>query len=381
MEYYLANATLCGLGIFLDLIVLASLKNYNKKIFTEDRVLHIFIVANAFICGSDFVAALLRYHPSPNYYWIVYFNYVINYSALALTAYLWLAYSLLRVWPKKKLHKRALILGAIPMMAVFFMAITSYFTDWIITINQEGLYVRGPFYYIPWIIDPLYIIMGFLLTLIAKSDSSRYRFFPFKIMFLTVSFGAIFQNLTGNLCTIGVSISLALVELTLALKDEQAFIDPLTGVYNRQYMLKTFRANEHIQKKNKIFAGISFDLDDFKYINDNFGHLAGDSALQTFGKILREAVNLTDGIPFRIGGDEFMILTYASSEEEVDRLIEEVQNLVDTQNKTSKNKFTLKFSAGAAIFYPNQNDNIDSLMARMDEEMYRVKEEHHKQNN
>ncbi|MCR5216650.1 MAG: GGDEF domain-containing protein [Lachnospiraceae bacterium] len=385
MNEYLANATLCALGILLDFIVFFNLKTYRKDLFTEDRCLHIFIIANAYVCISDFFAALLRLYPSPSNYWLVMTNYTLNYTALTLSAYMWLVYSILRTWPERRIHSWQVFLSSLPVTVVFLLCLSSHWTHWIIRVNQLGVYSRGHYYYIPWLIDPLLIITGFLLPFLKKEKGKRYRFFPFKRMFFVVFLGALFQNITGNLCTIGVSISVALVILTLCLKDEQVYIDTLTGVYNRQYMMNYLRSmTEHnklskIYASGKVLAGIELDLDHFKEINDQYGHAMGDAALQQFGSILREVAG-QDGIPVRTGGDEFMLLFHSYTPGEVDQHIQLIRTKLQEFNEKHTTPYQLQSSCGVA-YYTNEHDqveqDIDALLQRMDHAIYQEKVRHH----
>ncbi len=86
---------------------------------------------------------------------------------------------------------------------------------------------------------------------------------------------------------------------------KHSITDPLTGIYNRRYLVHQLETVQN--SSNQIFTLLMMDLNNFKRINDTYGHVVGDDVLREFGKILNEACRLGD-IPTRYGGDEFIIV-------------------------------------------------------------------------
>jgi len=149
---------------------------------------------------------------------------------------------------------------------------------------------------------------------------------------------------------------------------KQAQQDPLTGVYNRAGV-KLINA-----RLEQISRGILFmlDLDDFKTINDTYGHAAGDRVLMAIGSILRETFR-TDDIVARVGGDEFVAFLSGSNsrstgEQKSRELLERIRNLrvrgVDTP---------ISVSVGAASA-PTLGRTYEALSQAADEAMYQVKQ-------
>ena len=95
--------------------------------------------------------------------------------------------------------------------------------------------------------------------------------------------------------------------------------DPLTSVYNRQ----TFHSD--IKKRPETISGIiSIDMNDLKWLNDNKGHQSGDDALITISQSFCQAIGKKERI-YRIGGDEFVIISRKSSTEEMENLLDRVK--------------------------------------------------------
>ncbi len=93
------------------------------------------------------------------------------------------------------------------------------------------------------------------------------------------------------------------------IKEEKIFLDSHTGVYNREYFIKTIEAKLREKKK---FSIILLDMDEFKKINDKYGHLVGDQALQEFVKKIKGMLRREDFL-YRYGGDEFAVIVSDST--------------------------------------------------------------------
>nr|WP_246434063.1 diguanylate cyclase [Spirochaeta isovalerica] len=154
--------------------------------------------------------------------------------------------------------------------------------------------------------------------------NNKLMFLPFKI---NTSYGLIILILVNSLLLVkqAARITLQLKRLTNNLEEqvhirtaeleavnrrlsEQAVTDLLTGVSNRHEFANVMKTEEaRYLRTGKKYAALYLDLDNFKYINDTFGHPAGDLILQKFADMLKSIVRDSDYL-FRMGGDEFFIL-------------------------------------------------------------------------
>jgi diguanylate cyclase (GGDEF)-like protein len=152
---------------------------------------------------------------------------------------------------------------------------------------------------------------------------------------------------------------------------ELAETDALTGLYNQRYFHETLRREVmRAQRYERKLALIVFDLDDFKAINDQVGHLAGDRVLAQAADRLREAVRTVD-IACRIGGDEFAVILPESTAEDAEQLYGRVHNLMrGTALGTDEER--LRFSAGIAEL--QHGDTAAGIFERADGALYRAKD-------
>ena len=158
--------------------------------------------------------------------------------------------------------------------------------------------------------------------------------------------------------------------------EEQALKDPLTGLANpRALQFQATRELARARRTSSPFSVILLDLDDFKMINDAYGHLAGDRALQAVARVLQESTRSYDTC-IRYGGDEFVVLLSACGRAEAEdrrRLLQEAVAAIKLTTDDGR-EVALKVSAGASVF-PEDGDTYERLLARADRRMYRNKAE------
>jgi diguanylate cyclase (GGDEF)-like protein len=147
--------------------------------------------------------------------------------------------------------------------------------------------------------------------------------------------------------------------------------DALTGLYNQRYFHETLRREVlRAQRYERNLALILFDVDDFKSINDQIGHLAGDRVLAQAADRLREAVRSVD-VPCRIGGDEFAVILPESSTGDADQLYRRVQSSM-RGTALGPDEGRLRLSAGIAEI--QHGDTAAGLFERADAALYRAKD-------
>jgi diguanylate cyclase (GGDEF)-like protein len=147
--------------------------------------------------------------------------------------------------------------------------------------------------------------------------------------------------------------------------------DALTGLYNQRYFHDTLRrevTRAHRYERN--LALIVFDLDDFKAVNDEVGHLAGDRVLAQAADRLREAVRSVD-VASRIGGDEFAVILPESSADDGEQLYRRVHNSMRGV-ALGPEGHSLHLSAGIAEL--EHGDTAASIFERADAALYRAKD-------
>lgn len=152
--------------------------------------------------------------------------------------------------------------------------------------------------------------------------------------------------------------------------DESIVTDSLTGVGNRRHFDEMLTYFSDLYHRNKTpFSLIMLDLDQFKKVNDVYGHMAGDEVLRKLGEVARAEKRDTDYV-FRYGGEEFAMIATGANADEANKLItrmrEVFNNIVFEANGET---FSVNFSAGIASF---QGDIVE-VVSNADQALYRAK--------
>jgi diguanylate cyclase (GGDEF)-like protein len=167
-----------------------------------------------------------------------------------------------------------------------------------------------------------------------------------------------------------VTLLLSALKNTLDQERELARTDSLTGVANRRYFIEL--ADMEINRARRYkhpFTVLYIDLDNFKTVNDRFGHSTGDALLRSVAKTTRNTIRVTD-IVARLGGDEFAILLPETGPEPAEVISRKVQgaNLEVMQ----KNEWPVTFSFGVVTFI-NPPATVDEMLKICDGLMYTSK--------
>ncbi|MCK5768221.1 MAG: PAS domain S-box protein [Candidatus Atribacteria bacterium] len=152
-----------------------------------------------------------------------------------------------------------------------------------------------------------------------------------------------------------------------------ARIDPLIGCYNRRYGLELLDRQLKLSRRSKSPLLLAFlDIDEFKLINDNFGHDEGDIALKESVKLFKSTLREID-IICRMGGDEFLLIFPDNSLKKVSLIRDRLKKNLSQLNKRIKKDYQIKFSMGFSEYLPDKPETLDDLINVADQRMYEEK--------
>ena len=271
-------------------------------------------------------------------------NYLINtyiFSANMLLPFFLLVYvdlclygRLDRIW---KRYKPQIIIGIVMVAA----NVVNYFVPISYYITEGNVYERRPFSYAYYVVIIYYFVTTFFLLRRFRRENDARSFLRFGLFIVPVILGTGLQFLFYGLSLAWLSSAVGLVGLFMMQQNEMAYIDPLVGIYNRQYM-------DHILaswiNRDRSFVGAMLDIDRFKSINDTYGHTEGDKALKTLSNILKESCSGGEWL-FRFAGDEFIVLKQSEVPSGLDGFLEEVERRLAEVNQ-GKHPYQLSVSYG-----------------------------------
>lgn len=147
--------------------------------------------------------------------------------------------------------------------------------------------------------------------------------------------------------------------------------DPLSGLPNRRRFTEEMR--DRIQR-TEGFVLILFDLDDFKLVNDTFGHPTGDAVLQTIARRASHQIRKGLDLLVRLGGDEFAVVMEGTCQSTAQQMMERLRDSLSTPiSLPGGTQITIRASIGMAV-YPDAADTMTDLIAKADHAMYQDKE-------
>jgi diguanylate cyclase (GGDEF)-like protein/PAS domain S-box-containing protein len=191
---------------------------------------------------------------------------------------------------------------------------------------------------------------------------------------LNVNARAVFDMDTGQVVAVLCSFSDISGHKSLELElQQQAAVDPLTGLYNRRYIER--RLHEEMNRARRAGQPLSLamiDIDHFKEVNDRYGHVGGDRALKAFADMLPLGLRAHDLIA-RLGGDEFCVVLPNAGATRAAAAIERCLKFVSqTEVQIEDQRFHIAGSAGVAELTPQMT--LEQLMHTADQVLYAAKQ-------
>lgn len=301
------------------------------------------------------------------------FSFCIN----PMVAYAWLLYCDLRVFSDEKQLVRRARWYALPLVLHVGMLLANLFTPLVFTIDAQNVYHRETFYWTYLMSFYLYLFSaaGLVIRKMTHTQSPvERREFVYMVLFVfPPATGSVIQSLFYGVSLTWPGMVVSIVIVYIYVLNRQITTDSLTGVNNRR-MLKRFLDLKFsgIGVDSTLFL-IMLDMDEFKSINDNFGHATGDRALQQFAQILKKICNHRECFLARLGGDEFII----TGEDKEGVIMNEIVRAIDSEtarfNRTTQEPYRFAASLGTARYDPETLNTPDALLSAADQQMYQMK--------
>ena len=295
------------------------------------------------------------------FFWFIYFEYLRETRFVKRRRYV--LYSTSILW----------------LMVIALLA--NLFNHSLFYIDESGVYHRGPFFILTYILSYSYVLIAFIRVMInLKRDTEATN----KDLLIRLAFFPLFPGISGVLQFIFprlpiacATISLTTLFLYLTWVDQLISLDPLTGLNNRKQLTHTFNnlsKSHEDQDKIRLYL---IDVNHFKQINDTYGHLQGDNALKIIAEALKTACKGANRgtVIARYGGDEFVILVSENNNDETIDLKERIKEKLKELSEKKSVPFELTVSVGSAC--SDNGDSLKDLILKADKAMYMEKKKYH----
>lgn len=297
----------------------------------------------------------------------------ITYLLNPVLPMIWFLYVHFQIRPStlnlRRLARPLLIFQAVFMLAV----IANLLTGWFYSIDSHNIYSRGPLFIIPVLVPLIILLMASAVIVLNRGSLQPGLAGPMLLFIVPPVIGIILQALFYGYSLILIGSTLSILIVFLHVQKKAIHTDYLTGINNRlrlQFSLQDRIADSHADHS---FAAILLDVDNFKQINDRFGHPIGDLALQDAADLLRQCVRPQDFVA-RYGGDEFFLILDISDPAGLEQVVRRIRRKLTEFNRTGARVYDLGFSMGYAVYDPSTGMDVKTYQQMLDQKMYEDKE-------
>lgn len=365
------------IAIIVGLLLLYNTRSLTSKRETSQIVMNIMLVILVVFSISDISAYYFRGKSHLG----VEISNIVFFILMAAGAYAWFIYICVKMLKPVKL-KKTLIISSVPIVLLSVAIALNHLTEFFFTIDSDNIYHRNTGVLLTWVVEWGYVLAALVINIvaIAKENKSfkKHEYRGYIYFFIPLAIAAVVQMLFYGTTTSQIGF---MVSLFMAYSNRQFHLvhkDELTGLNNKNAFLN-YRDYLESNNRDTNITILMMDADNFKSINDNYGHLKGDKALKDVADALRAAAakfKTKRVILYRYAGDEFVVVGTDLSSEEVETICELIHGQISEINEKNEKhgeKYKLGLSIGYASAVCNSVSEFDALLRKADEVMYEVK--------
>lgn len=307
---------------------------------------------------------------------LLYFFHIMYFLALGAAAYDWYLFSECEQGSTVATSRKLQFIATIPFIITGILAVSAPANHLMFYLDDQGTYVRGPWYFAQVGLCGLYLLAtslkAYWLAHKATNTANRNHLLIVGSLIVPTIITAVLQVVWPNLPILCAGACDSLLFGYIAMQEQHIFVDPLTKVNNRRRMVQNLETLiGHARDNNEPFGLLIIDVDKFKGINDTYGHVEGDNALvhiaRAITSVARQGVNV-----YRYGGDEFVVTSEESSDEALAALARQIQAAVASEGERMGVPYRLGVSVGYTRFELS-DAKPDDIVGRADSQLYEAK--------
>ena len=360
------------LNIMSVILLVITIVIANKKLDKSDKLNQFFILAASIIAFQTSLETITCIINGKNGVFVRQLSYIIHFLLFSIgpvLTYIWFNFVKFWIVPEKKFLTKKEIIYIIPILVNFIFTFQSFYKKTIFYLDSNNIYHRGDFSIYSSAIVYFYILYTFFYIIHHRKKIPSQEYVPLLFFGILPLIGGIIQSLFYGTLLMWSSCGFSLVIVYTFLQNRMVTIDFLTGAWSRESFFDYFYQKIHHFKKDVMLVFI--DMDNLKTINDRFGHIEGDFAIETCCQLLKSAIKKTDIIS-RYGGDEFILLINNSDYESIQILLREINNKFELFNLSSEKDYKIEITYGFGI-YDKSHNSLEDFIHKIDKSMYRNK--------
>ncbi|MFH0766701.1 MAG: GGDEF domain-containing protein [Bacillota bacterium] len=300
-----------------------------------------------------------------------FFYYFLN----PIIPLIWIFYIDLHIFKEiKRLYKIFYITLPLLLVHLFFL-IMSTTGNYIYYIDASNNYARGNLFWITPALTFGLVFVSLAMIIINRTKIKKNEVLPFLLFAVPPTFAGVIQIAVPGLSIIWPSVTISILIVYIYIQSKLTITDYLTGLFNRREYDNCISILEHNKNKNYLMGGIAIDIDNFKNINDSYGHSVGDQALINLSSILKASVRQDDFVA-RVGGDEFTIIVFNSNKQTLVEIVDRIEENMKILNSSGEYPYQMILSIGYDIYLADQFESIEKFFIHLDRKMYESKRIH-----
>ncbi len=365
-----------GITVMMMLYLLVCRQKNRECTRAEDKIYDGMVLINLLGAVLETISFLVDGKDIPGGRLLNYLSNSLCFVCTVSIGLLWCLYVELYIYQNRKKIFRYVRIIMIPWFVEIMAVICNPFGSGIIfAVSENNIYQRKSGVILGYITLIIYFAYSIYLVYCSDPRKLRLHFFPVLYFVIPCLAGVVLQFAFYGITASFISVALALIFVQMQTYAENAYVDELSGLFNRRYLNGLFAKKESAARGS--LHGIMMDINNFKCINDTFGHEAGDRAIRRMGEVLLESTP-NGGIAFRYSGDEFIVLLPDADDAAVRSVLDEINNNLAQFNQSGTESFELSAAMGYTRF--ELNDTFETFKRKMDEEMYKEKRKYHSAN-
>lgn len=367
-ETIIAYVIMLILGVHIILTTKKS--RLQGKVLSYIGIVHLYYISYILTLLSFTV---FKHNFKPYFYLseILKFISIIGISIFTFTTIIYLLHS--KIFDKRFVE----YIAAMTLTISITLYVSTPFSGLIFKIDENMQYIRGPLYLFPYLISLVYYV--FILMVIVNCIKTAYDKNEKKFAFMFIAF--IMVPLVGQ--SVSIAVNVPILEISLAItflifyldfSKRNVSTDSLTGLNNRRFLITDLYSLMKRKDRDKLVL-LMIDANDFKKINDNFGHQEGDNSLIRIGQALEQCTYfLKHCTVARYGGDEF-IIAFIERQNNDGRLIAyTITKTLEKINQEENAKSDVTISIGIEN-YKEEYLTPEEFIKAADDALYEIKKE------
>ena len=364
MHVYVASAV--GIVLVLSIITCNTAILKNDK--ADYNMLRYMLIIVAIACFFDVVIFISDGREGDLFRFANMLGNTVTFLATISICLLWNSFIIFHLYGETAKTRRKVKSLSIPAIIMSSITLINLFIPLVFTIGSDNIYRRTPLAYAFSLISVCYILYSAYIHISFK-HKKNVNFFPIGVFLFPVFIGYLSQIFFYGLATGWVGVAIGLCSAFMSIQKECAYLDRLTGLLNRAYLFNS-------KLYNSMHGGIMIDINQFKGINDTYGHSTGDKALIEVANILCESISDQD-YAIRYAGDEFIIFTEERGLDALLKIKERIVIELGKINSSPNRQYNLSLSFGLGEYDP-ENETFDEFIHKLDTNMYLDKESYYK---